>query len=226
MPLFVYNVLVPVKSRLGVFIVFTPLPVVVRFPIVRSFEEDIFPAASVTSPMVFIVGSKFMLPEAIIKAPTLNLEFKDPLNLLPPPKVNVELDISFCTFIELLKMFIAMLLVKLPDILIKLGVLIVSEPTFNSLPAKSIEVKLEPERVKLGVALEVIEPVKVKFPTMVNNFPTALFQFAVLPEVKDRPDIVEFSKVIGACPVLVTYTFGLEPDPRSATIVPAPLPAK
>jgi len=151
-----------------VFITFVVAPVATRFPIVKPFEEDMIPSVSVTVPIVFIVGSRFMLPLRICNAPTSNLEFRDPLNLLPPPKVNVELEILFCTFTELLKMFIAMLLVKLPDILIILGVLIVRSPVRNSLPAKSIEVKPDPERSKLGVALEVIEPVKVKFPAIVR----------------------------------------------------------
>ena len=150
------------------FIVFVLPMVAESVPINRSLEEDIFPAVIETAPIVFIVGSRFMLPEVIAKAPTLKLVPKDPLNLLPPPKVNVLLDISFCIFTELLKIFIAILLVKLPDILIKLGVLMVNEPVCNSLPTRSIEVKLEPDKIKLGVAEEVIEPVKVKFPAMVR----------------------------------------------------------
>ena len=208
------------------FIVFVVVPNGNSVAIVRSFEEEIFPAVIETAPIVFIVGSKFILPEAIIKAPTLNLEFKDPLNLLPPPKVKALLDISFCIFTELLRMFISMLLVKLPDMLIKLGVLMVSDPTASSLPARSIEVKLEPDKSRLGVALEVIEPVSAKFPTMVKVFPTTLSQFTLLLDTNDKLDIVEFTKDIGACPVLVTYTFGLLVAKNEAVIGPTPLPPR
>jgi len=206
--------------------VFILLPLTIKFPIVRSFEEDMAPVVSVTVPIVFIEGSRFMLPLEIVNATTLNLEFKNGVKLDPPPKVNVELDISLFIATELLKIFIAILLVKLPDIVIKLGVLMVSEPVFNSLPAKSIEVKLEPERIKLGVALEVIEPVRVKLPVIVKFWLIRLSQFTLLPDIKDRLAIVEVAKDIGACPVLVTYTFGLLVVPRSADIFPTPLPPK
>ena len=164
----------------------------VRFPIATSFEEEIVPAYISTELRLLVARLKSILPELTVNVPTVNLEFKNGVKLDPPPKVKVLLETLFSIFTELVKMFIAtLLLVKLLDIVITLGVLIVSEPVRNSLPAKSMEVKLEPDKIKLGVALEVIEPVKVKFPAMVKSCPTTLFQFAVLPDIKDRPDIVE-----------------------------------
>ena len=200
----------------------------VRFPIATSFEEEIVPAYIITEVRLLVARLRFILPEVIFKVPTVNLEFKNGVKLDPPPKVNALLEISFSTFTELLKMFIATpLLVRLLDIVIILGVLMVSEPTFNSLFAKSIEVKPDPDKSRLGVALDVIEPVKVKFPTMVRVFPVKLFQFAVLLDINDRLDIVEVSKYIGVpAPVVVTYTFGLLVVPRSAVMYPDPLPPR
>ena len=206
--------------------VFIPLPLTIRFPIVRSFEEDTVPAVSVAVPIVFIVGSKFMLPLEIANTPTLNLEFKNGVKLDPPPRVNVELEISLFIATELLKIFMATLLVKLPDMVIKLGVLIVSEPTLSSLPAKSMEVKPDPERIKLGVTLEVIDPVRVRLPVIVKFWLIVLSQFTLLLDTKNKLDIVEVANDIGACPVLVTYTFGTLVVPNEADIFPTPLPPK
>ena len=150
------------------FIVFLVVPdAMVRFPRVRSFEEETFPAVIEMFPILLVARLRFILPEVMANVPTVNLG-PDGVSLAPPPKVIVLLEISLFSSKELLKMFIAILLVKLPVMLIALVVLIVKKPVRNSLPAKSMEVKLEPERTKLGVMLEVIEPVKVKFPAMVR----------------------------------------------------------
>ena len=197
-----------------------------RFPIVKSFEEDIVPAVSDTASILLVARLRYKLPESTFNAPTLNLLFKDAVNLLPPPKVKVLLEMLLFTTTELLKILIAILPAKLPDTVIVLGVLIVNEPTARSLPAKSMEVKPDPERSRLGVAVVLIELDKVKLPVMVKVCPATLNQFAVLLDIKDRLDIVEVLKVTLAPPLLVTYTFGLDPDPRFAVISPTPSPPK
>jgi len=177
---------------LGVLIVFLVVPdAMVRFPIVKSFEEDIVPAVSDTAPILLVARLRFILPESTFNAPILNLLFKDAVKILPPPKVKVLLEILLLTTTELLKILIGILPSKLPDIVIALGVLIVSEPIFNSLPANSMEVKPDPERSKLGVAVVFIELDKVKLPVIVKVCPGTLFQFAVLLDINDRLDIVE-----------------------------------
>ena len=222
----VYNAPLPVKYKLGVIIVLGRLPFAENVLIIRSFEEEIVPAVSEAAPILLVVRLRFMLPEVIVKLPTVNLVSKDGVKLLPPPKVSVLLEISLFVTTELVKRFIAILLVSALFIVIALVVLIVNEPVLNCLPAKSMEVKLEPERIKSGVALEVIVPTRVRFPAIVTVWVATLFQFTLVPGAKVKGPSVEFVKVIGACPVLVTSTAGLLVVPREAVIGPVPIPAK
>ena len=202
-------------------------PSVYKFPRVMSFEAETVPTLRVNVFVIIlvVVSPKSTLPEVTVSDPTVKLE-PDGVSLPPFVKVSTLLEKLFITVTGLCIILTSILLVKLPDTVILLGVSIVRSPVIKSLPAKSMEVKLELERIKLGVALEVIEPVSVKFPTIVRYSPAVLSQFTLLPDIKDRPDIVEVKKDIGALPVLVTYTFGLLVIPRSAVIFPIPSPAK
>ena len=190
----VYKIPLPVKIKFGAVIIFlNPVPTAeVSVPIVRSFEDETIPSLIKSSSILLVARLRSMLLDvSTYRISVVNLEFKNGVKLDPFCIINHLLVISFSTFTELFLMYISILLVRLLDIVITLGVLMVSEPTFNSLPAKSMEVKLEPERVRLGVALEVIEPVKVKFPAIVKVLPAALFQSTLLLDIKDRPDIME-----------------------------------
>ena len=177
----VYNAPLPVKYKLGVIIVLGRFPFAENVLIIRSFEEDIVPAVSETAPILLVVRLRFMLPEVIVKLPTVSLVSKDGVRLLPPPKVSVLLEISLFVITELVKRFIAILLVSALFIVIALVVLIVNEPVLSCLPAKSMEVKLELERIKSGVALEVIVPTRVRFPAIVTAWLATLFQFTLVP---------------------------------------------
>lgn len=177
----VYNAPLPVKYKLGVIIVLGRFPFAENVLIIKSFEEDIVPAVSETVPILLVVRLRFMLPEVIVKLPTVSLVSKDGVRLLPPPKVSVLLEISLFVITELVKRFIAILLVSALFIVIALVVLIVNEPVLSCLPAKSMEVKLELERIKSGVALEVIVPTRVRFPAIVTAWLATLFQFTLVP---------------------------------------------
>ena len=127
------------------------------------------------------------------------------VNLLPPFIVSKpEAEKLSWTDIELLVIVTAALLVKLPDILNGDGRLSVNEPVLSDLFTNIREVNPDPEISRLGVALEVIELDKAKLVDIVRVCEPVLSQFALLLDTKDKLDIVEVRKDIGAAPVFVT----------------------
>ena len=124
--------------------------------------------------------------------------------ILPLSRVSVEPEKLFCICTELLLIVTAAFITKLPDTLRVFGVLIVKVPVIKSWSASIRELNPDPERIKLGVALVVIELVKTKLPDIVIVCPDILFQFAVLLDIKDKLDKVEVKREILAPPVFVT----------------------
>lgn len=81
-----------------------------------------------------------------------------------------------------------------------------------------------PLKTRVGVLLAVIEPVNVKLPDIVRVCEPEVFQFALLPDGKVKLDIDADENVIGALPVLSTYTAGIELVPNEAVIDPDKAP--
>ena len=90
------------------------------------------------------------------------------------------------------------------------------------LPA--IVIVLLPLNIKFGVLLAVIEPVNVKLPDIVRVCEPKVFQFTLVPCRKVKLDIDADENVIGALPVLSTYTAGIELVPNEAVIDPDKAP--
>ena len=140
--------------------------------------------------------------------------------------VRVLLEKLLVTATELVKIVTAALLIRLPDTSIAFGVSIVRLPVFSCLSTNFKEVKVEPRSIKLGVALEVIEPVNSNFSVIVTSCPATLLQFTLLLDIKNNEFNLDVENDIGALPVLVTYTYGTLVEPSEADIVPIPVPPR